>query len=175
MGHGKLLQLLIALVVQLVFLVVQVYAAPFKRASDNYFALSTNVALLFGLFSCMVLEQDELVEATAGVLQNSMRDRFLIHAGSITAVLIASTLFVFLATLGIFLHSLASIRHVPFLRSCEDGSVFEPPPSAGWHTLISHTWSTGQVNRDSPPRLHRFPRQRTLLRPPPSHRTKLVC
>ena len=144
MGHGTLVQLLVALALQLVFLVVQVYAAPFKRVSDNYFALSANVALVFGLFACMVLEQDELVEATAGVLQESMRARFNVDAGSITAVLLTATLSVLAATLGILLHSLAAVRHVPLLRSREDGAVIEPPPVRGWHALISHIWTTGQ-------------------------------
>ena len=54
MGHGTLVQLLVAMVLQLAFLVLQVYAAPFRRPSDNYFALSANVALVFVFFSCMV-------------------------------------------------------------------------------------------------------------------------
>ena len=92
----------------------------------------------------MVLEQDELVEATAGILQESLRDRFNVDAGSITAVLLTATLSVLAATLGILLHSLAAVRHVPLLRSREDGAVIEPPPVRGWHALISHTWTTGQ-------------------------------
>ena len=145
MGHGTLVQLLVALALQLVFLVVQVYAAPFKRASDNYFALSTNVALVFGLFSCMVLKQDELVEATAGVLEASLRSRYHVGAGSMAVVLIVSTLSVLVVTLAILFHTVASVRHVPFLRAREDGAVVEPPPTQGWHALISHVWSTGQV------------------------------
>jgi hypothetical protein len=43
LGHGTLVQLFVALVVQLVFLVLQVYAAPFKQPSDNYWALTVNV------------------------------------------------------------------------------------------------------------------------------------
>ena len=146
MGHGTLVQLLVAMAVQLIFLILQVYAAPFKRAADNYFALCANVALVFVLFSCMVLEQDELVEATSSMLQASMRRRFQIDAGSITAVLLCATLFVFVASLAILLHSLATIRHIPFLRTRLNRTIAEPPPVSlrGWHTLISHTWSTGQ-------------------------------
>ena len=146
MGHGTLVQLLVAMAVQLIFLILQVYAAPFKRADDNYFALCANVALVFVLFSCMVLEQDELVEATSSVLQASMRRRFQINAGSVTAVLLCATLFVFAASIAILLHSLATLRHVPFLRTRLDGTIAEPAPIScrGWHALISHTWSTGQ-------------------------------
>ena len=144
--RGTLMQLLAALVVQLVFLVLQIYAAPFKRASDNYFALCANVTLLFTLICCVVLEQDELVEATKEVLPVGMYDHFAIHAGTVTALLFVSTLFVLAASLLIFLQAVASVRHLPLLRWRSHERVAEPPPppTDGWHALISHFWGTGQ-------------------------------
>lgn len=146
MGHGSLIQLFGALALQLVFLILHVYAAPFKRPSDNYFALSANIALAFALFCCVGLAQAELIEATEDDLSSSMQARFDIHASGITAILLTSTLFVLVATLCILFHSLVSTRRIPLLRSRAGGSVVEPlPPIYDWHALISHIWATGQV------------------------------
>ena len=144
MGHGTIMQLFVALVFQLVFLVLQVYAAPFKRLSDNYWALTVNVMLVFVFFCCLVLEVDDLVEATEGVLQKTMRSRFYISVGSVTALLFCSTLFVLVATLLILLRSLAAIRQQPLLRWRSDSSLPELPPTDGWHALISHAWGSAQ-------------------------------
>ena len=80
------------------------------------------------------------------VLQPSMRERFQIDAGSVTAMLLVSTLSLLMATLAILLHTLASMRHMPLLRSRADGAIIEPPAvvPGGWHALVSHVWSTGQ-------------------------------
>ena len=90
-----------------------------------------------------MLEQDALVDATQSVLQFSVRNRFQIGAGAVTAMLVISTLFVLAATLAILLDSVATIRRIPFLRLRADGAIVEPP-AVGWHALVSHVWSTGQ-------------------------------
>ena len=125
------------------------YAGPFKRPSDNYFALSTNVALLFSLVSCIVLEQGELVDVLEQdnlLKASALRVRFKINSSSVTAVLLASTLFVLAAALLVLLHSLKAVHKLPLLRLRADGTVVEPPAikHGHWHAFISHTWSTGQ-------------------------------
>jgi hypothetical protein len=144
MGHGTLMQLFAALTVQLGFLVVQSYAAPFKRPTDNFFALAINVILILAIFCCAILEQDELVEATEDRMSASMQHRFRIPAELIAYLLFFSMLLVLALLVCILLHNLAYLRRQPLLRWRSDCMVAELPWTDGWHALISHVWGTGQ-------------------------------
>lgn len=142
-GHGTLMQLLAALVAQLVFLIVQVYASPFKRAADNYFAVCSNVMLVFVFSSCVVLEMDGMLYTLRDVLTPSLNQRYQISAGLSTSLLITSSLTVLVVLLLIYLRSLVAVHHLPPLCWASDGNVVEPQPVDGWHALISHVWITG--------------------------------
>ena len=110
------MQLFAAIVCQLVFLVMQVYAAPFKTASDNYWALSINVMLVFALLSCLLVEVDELVSTTEATLSDAMRHRFNISTGAAAALLFFSTLFALAASLPILLRTLNERHQYPLLQ-----------------------------------------------------------
>ena len=109
--QGSYLQLVSATLVQYVFLVLQVYAAPFKRASDNHFALMVNVLLSFVFSLCQYLREDELVETTKDVIAHSSYQRFHISAASLTILLSCSTLFVIVATCIIMAYTLVVLSN----------------------------------------------------------------
>ena len=136
------MQLFAALAVQLVFLVLQVYASPFKRASDNYTALMVNVMLVFTFFSCVVLQQDRLVLLTQDDLSESLRSRFHIPTSSITALLFFSTLFVLISTLLILFSTLVILQHER--KQWMIGTI--QPPYTQWRTKGSYAC----VRIDSP-------------------------
>ena len=144
MGHGTLVQLIAAIICQIIFFVLQVYVAPFKKPSDNYWAHTANVMLLLVFFCCIVLKMDVLVEVTEGALTQEMQHNYQIPIGTITIILFFSMLFLLGATLLILTQTLAELRQQPLLRWKSDGTVAEPPPIEGWHALISHLWRTGQ-------------------------------
>jgi hypothetical protein len=154
LGHGTLTQLLIALAAQIVFLILQVYARPFHRQSDNFFACIVNVMLTFAFFCCCVLKQDELVElveSTSGELPDHLYQRYTINIGLVTAVLLTFSFLLLVGMLCILAQSLASIQNAPVLCWHRDDRVAEAPSIEGWHAFISHVWRTGQVKAFAAP------------------------
>lgn len=93
-----------------ILVALQVYASPFKRPGDNYFAVCANVLLIFVFSSCIILEIDEVIEMIEVDLTPALSDRYRVNAGMAAAMLIITSLTVLAALLAIFLHSLATVR-----------------------------------------------------------------
>jgi hypothetical protein len=120
------------------------FGLPSFASRHNFWALAINVMLVFTLFSCLMLEVDELVEAVEAKLSDAMRHRFNISTGAATGLLFSSTIFALVASVPILLRYLAERGQYPLLRWRSDSTVVEPPPTDGWHALVSHTWGHAQ-------------------------------
>lgn len=86
---GKVVQLVVALVIALVTTILQVQAQPYRSLSDNFFALSANVAVVVMLLGCIVLKQGvplELPDVQAR-LSPSLRARFQMPVSNLLLIL----------------------------------------------------------------------------------------
>lgn len=87
MRPGTLLQLIAATAVQLTFLVLTIHARPYRHMSENLFSTLVNMALVFTLFSCMVLEQEQLVDFDFdNLLSQEMARRLNLQPAPVEAV-----------------------------------------------------------------------------------------
>jgi hypothetical protein len=143
---GSLAQVMSALSLQIAFFAVFAFLAPFRRQGDNLFAVCTNACLISALLSCVMLKEKELVDDINW--QNMgprLKASFDINSNTSAAILLISTAVVVLVLLLVFSLSLATTPRLPLFRNKTSGLVVCPPPTAGWHALVSHVWATGQV------------------------------
>ena len=87
---GSVLQVVSAFVVSAVFSLLVGIAAPYKDASDDYFAKACSFALTMLFFFVTVLKIGVLTEQLDGVMTDELRYRFSFDAGLVSAGMVAS-------------------------------------------------------------------------------------
>ena len=87
---GSVLQVVSAFVVSAVFSLLVGIAAPYKDASDDYFAKACSFALTMLFFFVTVLKIGVLTEQVDGVMTDELRYRFSFDAGLVSAGMVVS-------------------------------------------------------------------------------------
>ena len=89
---GSLLQLILATLFSLVYLVVQLQARPYKVLSDNYVALATSLSLVSLFFCCVILQTETLIEKpeVKAVLSSELQAKVLLPVEFLSAIILAS-------------------------------------------------------------------------------------
>ena len=87
---GSVLQVISASVVSAIFSLLVSIAAPYKDASDDYFARACSFALTMLFFFVTVLKMGVLAEQLDSVMTDELRYRFSFDAGLISACMVAS-------------------------------------------------------------------------------------
>ena len=144
---GSVAQLVCGLVLVLFYLVLQVYAQPFKRREHNVVALTANLLVAMLFLSLIVLDEQYLFETVTGTLSQGLRRRFDLSGLSNTSVLFLCTLGLLFVVVGLFVQDMHATRRQPTLRWRVTSEIVRTPPTKterGWHLMISHVWATGQ-------------------------------
>jgi hypothetical protein len=87
---GSVLQVISASVVSAIFSLLVSIAAPYKDASDDYFARACSFALTMLFFFVTVLKMGVLAEQLDSVMTDELRYRFSFDAGLVSAGMVAS-------------------------------------------------------------------------------------
>jgi len=157
-ARGSMMQLALACVVAIIYLVVQVTSMPYLTFSDNFVAITCSTALVvlfIGaiLFKYSVLIQLPDLQARMGTIQ---KETYELQPTVLTGVLVLAILSTFIVTalvlsvqLRIELKRQAkekSAARARRLRRKRNDEEVPPPPIApgGYHMFLSHVWGTGQ-------------------------------
>ena len=94
---GTTMQLIIAFVFSICYLMLQMQAAPFRRHEDDFLAMATSFSLVFVFFFCLILREGVLIEKVEDSLTAEMFRQYsingaLLGVGLVTAVLLALVL-----------------------------------------------------------------------------------
>ena len=86
--EGSVVQLVIAGLFCILYLVLQLQAQPFKDASDDYVALASSASLTVLFFSCVVIRVGVLVETeeVKNILPPRLKDLFNIPTALVSVV-----------------------------------------------------------------------------------------
>ena len=87
---GSVLQVISAFVVSAIFSLLISIAAPYKEASDDYFAKACSFALTMLFFFVTVLKMGVLAEQLDSVMTDELRYRFSFDAGLVSAGMVVS-------------------------------------------------------------------------------------
>ena len=168
-GSNKLLRLVVAIVVSILFTVILLGFHPYKRKDDYYFALLTNLLLLWSLSLGVVLKLCNNYESDdenigKNIDQMNVCETFIgtsldSYNTSVLVVALAVGLLVFTVCLLIIL--VVNKAKEPFVSMVTTGYPpnLELPPECNFHVFMSHIWSTGQS------RTHAIARKLQLLLP----------
>jgi len=156
-GSSRVLRLLIAILVSMMYFGVLSRARPFKRRNDLDLAFISNVLLLccfilgIGLHFCQP-GGEFICERYIGLLADSYE--MTLFTIILTAIMLAVTV---LSLLFIAIKSIST----PTVRLVSSGSKpnLEMPSDCNFHAFLSHVWSTGQD------RTHTVVRKLQLLMP----------
>jgi hypothetical protein len=91
---GSILQLLLATLVSLLYLTLQLQAAPFKQQGDNFVALVCSISLVILYLSSIILKLKTLIETRMvyDVLTPVLRNVFDVPVVIMSAIMLASVL-----------------------------------------------------------------------------------
>ena len=91
---GSIAQLVAATMFCVLYLTIQLQAAPFKRAADNFLALCISMFLVCLFFCCVILKTKVLVETPEvdAVLSPKLRDLFNVPVIALSSIMLVSIL-----------------------------------------------------------------------------------
>ena len=144
---GTLSQLMVAHVVALSFLILQLTAAPFKRASDNLLGLVSGAAYCLLLLGSLTLKQAALDDALPEELITPALRQVLETPGlPLLGVMIGSALASIAFAGGILIRETIRDSQQLKLRVKGSGMLVTVPLARGktHHLFISHVWATAQ-------------------------------
>ena len=143
---GSVVQLVVAFLFSLVYMLLASVAQPFKEDSDDLFAKASGFCLTALFFFSVILKQSVLTEAVDNVLSQQLRSRFSFDAGLVTIGMIASIVGALVIASVMAVKQLIEAARVPVMKlqatkmppelSLADGGI--------WHLFLSHIWGTGQ-------------------------------
>ena len=143
---GSIMQLMIAFVFALVFMLCTAVASPFRSDVDDHVATAFGFALVAVLFFALVIKVNVLTEAVDDFLVGQLRKNFEFN---IVVVSIGLTIAVATALVVTALMALQQFMHaaqtpVIKLRSTLGLPALTIKQGITWHLFLSHIWSTGQ-------------------------------
>ena len=143
---GTIVQLIIAFLFSLVFLLLVSVAMPFKDDGDDYFAKACSFALTSVFFFCVILKVDVLTEAVDDVLSAQLRHAFGYDAAVVTVGMVVSIVGSLLLALMMAAHQLVAAAREPIVKLVATKAAPELSLAKGsiWHMFLSHIWGTGQ-------------------------------
>ena len=138
-----IVQLGVAIIFCLVFMLGSAIAKPYRREENDYFAVACNFSLTAVFVFCTMLKVKSVSETLeAGELYDRLYfDEFVIGGCLSVCVFGALILAGFLS-----LQSIVEAAQVPTLRLVSTGNRPELTLAKGhkWHLFLSHIWGTGQ-------------------------------
>jgi hypothetical protein len=157
--QGSTLQLAVATLTAITYVVVQSLARPYIRIADGVLAMTSSVSLVALLYCYTLYKQGTLdsFEPVHETLSMDLKRRYGVPADKITIVAIGSVLGVMIMSLPIlvFLFGAEAARQVQEqraaaarrLRFVSSGMEVMAPAVVGefkYHVFLSHVWGTGQ-------------------------------
>ena len=155
---GSTMQVALATLVSMLYLVVQLVAMPYTCISDNFLALVSSLGLALFFITALLFKQATLteVEEIAIKMSDELKHMHIVEFPALTAVLFACSLSAVIA--------IAVIVHAQFLeeqmrqrfeeraklarrlRHTASGKEVVAPPIGEdhYHVFLSHVWGTGQ-------------------------------
>ena len=90
--EGSIVQLMIATLFCILYLILQLQAKPYKDPSDDFVALSSTASLVVLDFSCVILKVGALTETPEvdAILSPRLRANFKLPNGLLTAIILGS-------------------------------------------------------------------------------------
>merc|ERR1740130_1965614 len=141
--NDTIVQLGVAMVFTMIFMLVASIAAPFRKQENDYFAVTCNFLLTAVFLFCIMLKVKTVAETLdPGELYNRLFfDEFLI--GGCLLVCIVGALFLACA---LSVQTIIQAARVPAFRLLSTGNRPELALAKGhkWHIFLSHIWGTGQ-------------------------------
>jgi len=152
---GSILQIAIATLVSVAYIVIQQQAAPYKSLSDGWVAMASSVAMLVLFVWAIISKYSELADTTYEIISPEQRRTFGIRFEAEICFIAAAgiIIFTFLLLLGQIreehknLQYKARVALARRLRYQKDGTeVLAPKLARGqaFHMFLSHVWGTGQ-------------------------------
>ena len=141
---GSIVQLGIAFLFSLIFMLVVSAAAPFKDDGDDLFAKACGFSLTAVFFFSIILKVGVLTEAVDDVLSAQLRSRFGFNAGLVSIGMIGSVLGALVLVAVIAGNQLAAAARVPIIKLLHTKSAPDIPlrPHHRWHMFNSHSKTT---------------------------------
>ena len=155
---GSILQIAMACIYSILYLVFQMEAKPYLNISDDYLANVCSFSIVLVYVSCLFIKIDALTElqGVQTVLSLDLKDMFDVPASALIISLYISVL----GSIGVSAY--LGVRQVRAkrkqrereakaskarkLRYVHNGEEVVPPKVAanGYHLFLSHVWATGQ-------------------------------
>jgi len=143
---GSVVQLVVAFLFSLVYMLLTAVAQPFKDDSDDYFAKACGFGLTAVFFFSVILKVGVLSEAVDDVLSEQLRSRFSFNAAIVAVGMIASIVGALALSLIMAVRQLLAASRLPIMKLKETKALPELSLAVGgvWHLFLSHIWGSGQ-------------------------------
>ena len=156
--QGSIVQLVIAALFGILYLILQLQAKPYKEPSNDYVALASTASLSVLLWSCVVLKVGVLTDTPEvdAILPPRLRTNFNVPSALLSVVIFASVVFILAISMLIAIHQMrqdlrrraaeARAAKARRLRYCANNAEVLPPalPGGHFHLFLSHTWAQGE-------------------------------
>ena len=152
--RGSITQLVLATVLNQIFLLLQMQSGPFRDTSDDYLANASSFSLVIVFLCCIIFKIGSLTELD--VLKRRMapeqREAFDVPADYLLVVLVVSVIATLFLSFGLLLKQLAieqariareeKMAKARRLRDKATHGEVEVPPCKEdhYHTFLSHVW-----------------------------------
>ena len=156
---GSIMQLMIAFVFALVFMLCTAVASPFRSDVDDHVATAFGFALVAVLFFALVIKVNVLTEAVDDYLVGKLRENFNFDIVVISALLTISVAFAMVVTAALALqqlvHAAARMPHIK-LRSTSGRPALTAAYGITWHLFLSQCACTLEPQARARPHLTRL-------------------
>ena len=147
---GSLLQVISAFVVSAIFSLLVGVAAPYKDASDDYFAKACSFALTMLFFFVTVLKMGVLTEQVDSVLTDELRYRFSFDTALVSAGMIVSIVGTLPLAAVMAAHRLLQAAQAGEAARCSESSAAStvrqsPEGSSATGRIYEHGWPSWWV------------------------------
>ena len=153
-GSNKMLRLVVAILVSLLYHSLLLAFRPYRRNDDYNLAFLSNY-LLIGCFSLgIILKLCDNEHEEGNGKGNATCTRFIglsFDSVKATIVVVSAVLGIFIITIALVVFLTVNKIRSPTVRMISTGYVpiLELPESCSFHVFMSHTWSTGQARTHS--------------------------
>jgi len=144
-GSDKILRLIVATAICVLYISVLGLAKPYNNNSDLYLAFTTNIVLLYCFLLGIILqfcgEEDEGENTTCEMFISPSMNAY--KASLVAVVIIASML---ICLIGFLVILTVSVMTAPTIRLARSNMTpnLEIPEDCKFHFFLSHVWTTGQ-------------------------------
>ena len=158
LAQGSMLQLVIGTLLSATFLLFQVQASPYKNMSDDFLASGSSFALV-AIFLCSYAFKYSAFFGLDDIKQRmseEQRDLYVVNQGTLTLIMIASTLGSIVLSFVLFIIQLSieaarmrreqrasKARRLRYKSNNQEVLVMDLDDQH-YHTFLSHVWGTGQ-------------------------------